>query len=172
MARIIGITGGIGSGKTTVCNIFREQGYPVYDCDNEAKRLMQDDSGIRQQILDLFGTLDRAEIARKVFDDKGLLQQLNNIVHPAVACDLQQWAERQEKSIVFAESAILFESGLDKLCWKTVVVTAPEEVRIERVMRRNGWTREQVVNRMRNQMPEEKLKQLADIIIKNSEFGI
>ncbi len=167
MSKIIGITGGIGSGKTTVCNIFREQGYPVYDCDSEAKRLMRDDSGIRRQVLDLFGTLDSSELAHIVFNNGDLLLQLNSIIHPAVARDLQQWAEQQEKSIVFAESAILFESGLNKLCRKTIVVTAPYEVRIERVMKRNGWSREQVINRMRNQMTDEELTQLADVVIKN-----
>jgi len=167
MSLIVGITGGIGCGKSYMCHKLRQRGYKVYDCDAEAKRIMQTDESIRQQIEALFGTTESRTIARIVFDNPQMLQRLNAIVHPAVANDLRQWADSQSDPIVFVESAILFESGLDKLCWKTVGIIADFETRIERVLRREGMTREKIIARMNNQMGDEQRRALCDHIIMN-----
>lgn len=167
MSLIVGITGGIGCGKSYMCRNLRQRGYKVYDCDAEAKRIMQTDESIRQQIEALFGTTESRTIARIVFDNPQMLQRLNAIVHPAVANDLKQWADSQSDPIVFVESAILFESGLDKLCWKTVGIIADFETRIERVLRREGMTREKIIARMNNQMSDEQRRALCDHIIMN-----
>ncbi len=166
MALIVGITGGIGCGKSYMCRKLRKRGYKVYDCDNEAKRIMQTEE-IKRQIEALFGTTDSQTIAQIVFNNPDMLRQLNGIVHPAVASDLQQWADSQPDKIVFVESAILFESGLDKLCWKTVGIVADLETRIERALRREGMTREKILQRMENQMTDQQRIALCDHIINN-----
>lgn len=170
---IIGITGGIGGGKTTFSNLLRETGYSVYDADLEAKRLQNEKPVIRLQITDLFGEsaynedgLNRKYIAEIVFNQPDKLIQLNAIVHPAVKSDFINWMKRlPNESYYFIESAILFESHFDRIVDKIILVTASEEVRIKRVMQRDGLTREQVVQRMKNQMPEEHKVKLSHIVV-------
>jgi dephospho-CoA kinase len=171
---IIGITGGIGGGKSTLSEILREKGYFVYDTDSEAKRLQNEHPDIRRQltaefgneIYDETGQLDRKCLASLVFENPKLLSKLNQIIHPVVRQDFSDWQKKyaQEKHL-FVESAILFESGFDELTDKIIVVTAPEEVRIKRVAKRDGVTHEQVRARIANQMPEEEKIKRADIVL-------
>jgi dephospho-CoA kinase len=171
----IGITGGIGSGKTTVCQIFAAFGIPIYDADSAAKKLMSEDLQLIESIKELFGEmayaengeLNRSYIAEKAFVDKDLIKKLNNIVHPAVAIDQEKWTNVQKSPYVIKEAALLYESGSYQKLDKVIVVTAPEELRIERVMKRNQISREAVLARMQQQWPEEEKIRLADYIINN-----
>lgn len=149
--KLVGITGGIGSGKTTIARFIQQLGYPVYFTDNEAKRLIQTDYTLRTAICDLLGDEVFANgeyrvdlVASKVFADKHLLQCLDNLVHPVVRNDLIEWSRRQEQELCFVESALLYKSGLDQLCDRIIVVDASEQVRIERVRQRDKMSAEQV----------------------------
>lgn len=160
----IGITGGIGSGKSTVCRMFCEHGIAVYDSDSRAKKLMQESGAIRQQLMEFFGEecynaegLNRPYLARCVFGDKDALQRLNSIVHPAVRADFRRWAEEQQSTYVILESAILFEAGFETEVDTTLAVLAPKPMRLERTMQRDGVTREEVEQRMEHQMSDEEL---------------
>jgi dephospho-CoA kinase len=172
----IGITGGIGAGKTSVCRVFNVLGIPVFYADTEARTIMDMDSNVKSKIIsitgkDLFagGSLDRAELAKMIFTDKNLLNKVNDIVHPVVVNQFLIWADSQDAPYVIIETAIIFESGTSKLVDKIITVIAPEEERIERVIQRNDLTREQVLDRIRNQMnDDERLKQ-SDYVIDNSE---
>ena len=139
---IIGITGGIGSGKSTIARELEKQGFAVYDCDHEAKRIIAEKKDVQTAIINLLGEeafvnghYNTAYVAQRVFDKKELLEQLNKIVHPAVKADIIR--QTSAVRLLFVESAILCEAGLDSLCDKIVVVEAPEEVRIERVIARD-----------------------------------
>ena len=178
----IGITGGIGSGKSTIAKQLRAMGYAVYDTDSEAKRLIVEDAHVRQQIEQLFGNevykdgvYQTALVAQRVFADHSLLAQLNAIVHPAVKADIERRvsgiASREsrvenQKNLFFIECAILYQAGFDSLCDKVVAVTAPEDVRLQRVIARDYSSSDKVLARMRAQQAEEIL-QRADIIINN-----
>ena len=175
---LIGITGGIGSGKTTVSNLLRAKGYHVYDADSEARCLQDEDKIVRQQIIEIFGNdiydfsdkLNRALLAEIVFNDAEKLQQLTNIVHPAIKTDFKKWiANHSNERLLFQESAILFESGFYTLFDKIIVVTASEKTRTERVMLRDNITRQQVRERMARQLPEKKLLTHADFIIRTDD---
>lgn len=175
---VIGITGGIGSGKSTLSEMLREKGYPVYDTDREARRLQNKDTELVNQTIELLGPtvyrngeLDRPAVAAKVFANPALLRQLAALVHPVVKRDFSDWVSRQSTRTIFIESAVLFEGGFDALTNVIVVVTAPEELRIQRVMKRDGITREQVLDRIKNQLPENEKLIKADIII-NTQNGI
>ncbi len=156
----IGITGGIGSGKSVVCRLFALWGAPVYDSDSRAKQLM--DSKLVQPITGLLGarayrdgSLDRAWVASRIFADGGLLAKMNAIVHPAVGEDFLQWADsHNDKPYVILESAILFSSGFDRFTDHTVGVYAPLDRRVERAMERSGCSREAVLARVANQTDE------------------
>ncbi len=168
----VGVTGGIGAGKSTVCGIFSVLGIPVYDSDLRARRLMENDPSVIAAIKELLGKdaypggrPDRPFIASKVFADRALLGRLNNIVHPAVHLDFEAWCREQSSPYVIQEAAVLFESGAPEHLDKIVVVTAPEELRIERAMRRDGVGREQVVSRMAAQMSQQDMASRADYII-------
>ena len=171
---IIGITGGIGSGKSTIAKQLREMGYAVYDTDSEAKRLIVEDAGVREEIEQLFGkevykdgVYQTALVAQRVFADRSLLTQLNAIVHPAVKADILRWAENMNHpTLCFVECAILYQAGLDTLCEKVVVVTAPEEVRLQRAVTRDHSTIEKVRARMRAQEVEKDIER-ADLIVNN-----
>lgn len=159
----VGITGGIGSGKSTVCRILGEHGVAVYDADSRAKELMSSSEALRAALIENFGAecftaegLNRAYLAERVFNDAEQLATLNSIVHPAVIRDFEQWAEAQEGVYVLFESAILFEAGLESRVDATVAVMAPEALRVERVMERESWTREQVLARIHNQMSDDE----------------
>lgn len=180
---IIGITGGIGSGKSTIAKQLCEMGYMVYDTDSEAKRLIVEDTHVRQQIEQLFGSevykdgiYQTALVAQRVFADHSLLAKLNAIVHPAVKADIMNRVSRlaildsrigNQKNLFFIECAILYQAGFDTLCDKVVAVTAPEEIRLARVMKRDGTTIEKVRARIHAQEAEKDVKR-ADIIINNN----
>ena len=171
---IIGITGGIGSGKSTIAEQLREMGYAVYDTDSEAKRLIVEDAGVREEIEQLFGkevykdgVYQTALVAQRVFADQSLLARLNAIVHPAVKADILRWAENiNHPTLCFVECAILYQAGFDTLCDKVVVVTAPEEVRLQRAVTRDHSTIEKVRARMRAQEVEKDIER-ADLIVNN-----
>ncbi|BFM44665.1 dephospho-CoA kinase [Flavobacterium sp. CFS9] len=179
MAKIIGLTGGIGSGKTTIANYFAEMGVPLYIADDEAKKVMQSEK-IVQQIKLAFGdslfendVLNRAKLAEIVFNDADKLAILNSIVHPAVKEDFELWLLKNKKyDYVIYEAAILFESGRYKDCDVIVTVIAPEEIRIERVVKRDKTTREQVLSRMKMQWDDEKRISLSNFVINNSNLKI
>lgn len=173
---LVGITGGIGSGKTTVCQLFAALGIPIYDADAAAKRLMTEDEALCKEISLLFGPeayvdgeLNRPFIAAQVFEHKALLEKLNALVHPAVASDTKSWAASQIAPYVLKEAALLIESGSYKQLDKLIVVSAPLELRISRVMKRNDLSKEQVLARIQHQMPEEEKLKYADYIILNDE---
>ena len=179
---IIGITGGIGSGKSVIARQLRQMGYSVYDTDSEAKRLIVEDAHVREQITALFGpeaykdgVYQTAFVAQQVFADKNLLAKLNAIVHPAVKADIISKFRslgvlseplKRNSGLFFIECAILFKAGFDVLCDKVVAVTAPEDIRLERVIARDHSDMNKVRARMRAQEAEKDL-QRADIIINN-----
>lgn len=173
----IGITGGIGSGKSFVASVLKEQyGIPVYDTDSRAKALMRTDTTIRDGLIRLLGNevylsgqLNKPVLAAYLFASDENARQINSLVHPAVKRDFVQWADSQRSlaMVVAVESAILFESGMDKLVDATVMVHAPMEVRIHRTMQRDNATRLQVEERIRAQMDDEQKYALATYIIEN-----
>ena len=181
---IVGITGGIGSGKSTIAQGLRQMGYAVYDTDSEAKRLIVEDAHVRKQITAFFGeevykdgVYQTSLVAQRVFADKGLLARLNAIVHPAVRADILRWAQTINHSTpsyttlhhttpCFIECAILYQAGIDQLCDKVVAVTAPEKIRLERVIARDHSDINKVRARMRAQEAEKDV-QRADIVVNN-----
>ncbi len=179
MTKVIGLTGGIGSGKTTIANYFAEMGVPVYIADDEAKKVMQSQS-IVNEIKTTFGEtlfendiLNRTKLAEIVFNNADQLAKLNAIVHPAVKRDFEIWlSEHKKYQYVVYEAAILFESGRYKDCDVIVTVTAPEEIRIERVLKRDNTTREQVLSRIKMQWNDEKRISLSNFVINNSNLKI
>ena len=177
MTKIIGLTGGIGSGKTTVANEFSSHGIPVYITDLEAKKLMMSDSVLNQiraefgdSVFDN-GILVREKLSEIVFNDDKRLSKLNGIVHPAVKKNFSEWLlEHQNYPFVIYESAILFESGSYRECDFVVNVEAPLEVRIQRVMERDKTTREKVLKRIENQWNDEEKSSKSDFVVKNSSM--
>lgn len=174
----IGITGGIGSGKSTVCALFASLGTPIYDADAAAKWLMQNDPYMRQQLIARFGTetyddngnLNRPRLAQIVFGDAQKLHLLESIVHPAVLLHAQIWLDQyQHLPYTIKEAALLFESGSYQQLDKIVLVYAPLELRIARTMKRDAATREMVLARIEKQMPDEEKLKRADYIIYNDE---
>lgn len=157
----IGITGGIGSGKSYVCQLLRAHGIEVYDCDQAAKRIICTSDDVRQQLLQLIGSLEKADIARFLLESESNAKQIDAIVHPAVFRDFE------ESGFQWMESAILCESGANQLVDRVVVVTAPEEVRIQRVMQRDGISREKALQWMQRQWPQAELLRRADYEIVN-----
>lgn len=170
---IVGITGGIGSGKTTLCNRLRKDGYLVFDADVVARNIQNNDSSIRKQLIDLFGPesytqdgLNRPFVASVVFNDTAMLEKLNAIVHPAVLVEFEKWiAENSARSILFVESAILLKGKLRPLIDKIVIVIASEETRIKRVCERDGVNEDQVRNRISKQVTNTELLKQADFVI-------
>lgn len=170
----VGIAGGIGSGKTTVCNVIEALGYPVFYADTEAKKITETDRQVVSAISNLFGAdiyisgkLDRKRLALLVFNNKALLSKLNTIVHPAVAECFNVWAGKTNSPIVFKEAAILFESGLYKMLDRNILVIAPEDVRLKRVVDRDNASMDDVKKRMLNQAHQDELIKLADYVINN-----
>jgi len=170
----IGLTGGIGSGKTTVAEVFKQMGVSVYSSDDRAKSIMVSDVDLMHQITEYFGTesyingeLNRAYIAKKVFSNQSELNKLNAIVHPVLKVDFDLWCSEQKGFYILKEAAILFESkaylGLDKV----VLVTAPQELKITRVLKRDFSTRKEVLSRMDKQWSDEKKRALSDFEIVN-----
>ncbi len=174
--KVIGITGGIGGGKSTLAKILREKGYLVYDTDLEARRLQNENIDIRKHLIHLFGEdiydnqqLNRKKLAELVFNNPELLLKLNSIIHPVVKNDFINWQkEHSNERYLFIESAVMYESGFDSIIDKVIVVTAPEEVRIARVVKRDNISPEQVRQRIANQMPEEEKIKRADIVLNSN----
>ena len=170
----VGICGTIGSGKSTVCRIFEGMGIPVYIADDRAKMLMTSSADLMQKITEAFGqncynngTLDRRYLASQIFGDDNKRLLLNSIVHPAVCRDFVNWAETQQSDYVIVESAILFESGLDKVVDKTIAVVVPQSIALDRAAARDGVDIEAVKARMAVQMSAEQLSAMADFTIEN-----
>ena len=170
----IGVTGGIGSGKSTVCELLRDRGVAVYDSDSRAKQLMAESEALREQLIAVFGAecynaegLNRAFLASKVFGNEEALQQLNSIVHPAVRADFQTWAELQSSPYVVLESAILFEAGFETEVDATLAVMAPMPMRLERTMARDGVDKQSVMRRMEHQLSDDELHRRASRTIVN-----
>ncbi|MFL1896492.1 dephospho-CoA kinase [Aquimarina sp. 2-A2] len=175
--KIVGLTGGIGSGKSTIANMFKSLGVPIYIADIEAKKLMNNDPKVQCALINLFGekayiegALNRAFIADQVFKDKALLEKLNAIVHPAVAQHFENWKNRQNAKYGIKEVAILFENKGQEQCDHTILVTAPEELRIQRVLDRDDTSVEKIKQRMNNQWNDSQKIPLADFVIQNIDL--
>jgi len=175
MTKIIGVTGGIGSGKTSLMQYAEQQGYRTYYSDIEAKKLYGKPH-IINSLKEVFkgediwtaGALDKKKLAQVVFSDQEKLSQLNQIIHPAVRQDFEDFANNyHNEPVILKESALLFETGAYESCDYNILITAPEDIRIQRVIDRDKVSREQVLNRMKNQWSDEKKEKLADFVIQN-----
>ncbi len=175
---ILGITGGIGSGKSLLAEIIRHAGHPVYDADARAKWVMTSQPEIRQGIIDLFGAeaylpsgeLNRPHLSQRAFGEPALLQQLNSLVHPATGRDFAAWTSTQEalgRALICKEAAILFESGAYLACDQVLSVYAPKSLRIQRVMQRDGVDESAVLARMKRQWSESEKIRRADWVVFN-----
>ena len=175
--KIIGLTGGIGSGKTTVSKMFSKLSIPVYIADDEAKKLTDSSKILRKKLIALLGAeaysgsiLNRKFVADRIFNDKDLLQAVNEIIHPAVASHFNKWKKKQNAPYVLKEAAVLFENGGYKNCDLVILVIAPLNLRISRVMARDNISKAKVEERVKNQWSDEKKRKLADIIIENTDL--
>ena len=173
----VGLTGGIGSGKSKVAEFLRDREVAIYDSDSRAKELMMSNEALREALIAEFGQecytadgINRAWLAQRVFNNEAELAKLNAIVHPAVMRDFAEWAEVQEGNYVVLESAILLEAGLENHVDVVVAVMAPKELRLERAMLRDGAKREQIEERMRNQMSDEERTDRAKYAIVNIDL--
>ncbi|WP_072877988.1 dephospho-CoA kinase [Salegentibacter echinorum] len=176
---VVGLTGGIGSGKTSISKFFKELGIPVYIADDAGKRLMETSVEIKAEIIKLLGDKayqnnrpNRKYIAGLVFKDAEKLNALNEIIHPAVATDFDSWKVKQTAAYVIYEAAILFETKGAKNCDFTILVTANKEERITRLQKRDKSTREEIEARMAKQWPDEKKRKLADFEIENHDLRL
>lgn len=171
----VGITGGIGSGKSIICDIFKLLKAPIFEADVVAKHLIDTNDEIKNGLIDLFGndiytengTINRLKLAGIIFNDDIQLEKVNSLIHPEVRAEFHKWAEQQTSPYVIHEAAILFESGFYKIMDLTILVSAPEEVRIKRVIKRDGASEAQVRERIKKQWTDEKKKKLANFEIKN-----
>ena len=178
MTKIVGLTGGIGSGKTTIANQFKSLGVPIYIADDEAKKLMNSDS-VLEKIKKTFGEelvddniLNREKLAQIVFSNPEKLKQLNQIVHPEVKKHFLKWLNKHKNHpYVIKEAAILFESGSYKDCDFIITVTAPLEIRIQRILKRDNTTREDILNRIKNQWNDEDKVSKSDFVIQNEDVN-
>lgn len=172
----IGVTGGIGSGKTSVCRVFNVLGIPIFSADAEARRIMDSDPIVMEQVRKIagkdvysHGILDRAGLASIIFNDEKRLSKINNLVHPVIFDNFRKWAEESSAPYVIMEAAILFESNASFVVDKIITVIAPLEERIERVTRRNMLDRDQVLERIKNQMDDQFKIKHSEWVINNSE---
>jgi len=179
MTITVGITGGIGSGKSTVCEIFKILGVPVFEADKVARNLMNENSVIRQNLVEWFGNgiysgnlLNRKLLAEHIFNDNSLLNKVNSLVHPIVREEFEKWKNSQNTVYSVYEAAILFESGFYKLMDFTVLITAPEQIRINRVMKRDNLSPDQVLARIKNQWSDEEKRKLATTVIINDNENL
>ncbi len=176
----VGITGGIGSGKTTVCKIFQNLGTSVFYADIVAKRLMNEDEGLKSVLMELFGSeiynngvLQRRKLAELIFNNKQSLEKINSVVHPAVQREFVSWADnhKHEKYVIY-EAAIIYEAGLDRALDKVITVYAPDYLKIKRIMQRDKVSKEEVLQRMKNQMDDNRKRDIADHVIDNDENSL
>ena len=172
----IGLTGGIGAGKTFVAEVFQRLGYAIFSADFHAKKCMQESEELKTQICKAFGNdiyvkgkLQKKKLANIVFSDSKKLQELNNLVHPFVHIAFDEWLIKQDSEYVIKEAAILFEGGANKGLDAVICVSSPMELRIKRVMERDKCSRERVMKRMAMQMPQETKEKLSDFVIVNTE---
>ncbi len=172
----VGITGGMGSGKSTVAKVFEVLGIPVYYADDAAKKLMNENAALKEKLIAVFGKeiyqdgiLNRPHLSGLVFNNPDKLAQLNSIVHPATIADAESWMQQQHSPYAIKEAAILFESGANKCLDKVIGVYTPAPLRISRVMQRDNSTEEAVTARMSRQMEEDKKMNLCDYVITNDE---
>lgn len=172
----IGLTGGIGSGKSTVARVFGVLGIPVYNADDEAKRLMNENAELKEGIMKKFGSsvypdghLDRKQLAAIVFSDPQKLEQLNALVHPVTLTDAENWMKKQKTPYVMKEAALIFESGAHHFLDKVIGISAPAPLRILRAMKRDQVSREDVIARMNRQIEEDIKMRLCDFVITNDE---
>lgn len=174
---VVGLTGGIGSGKTTVAMMFRDLGIAIYIADDEAKRLMNTSKGIRKKISALFGDeayikgeLNRKFIASKIFKDSQLLEQMNTIIHPKVASDFKQWLKKQSSAYVIKEAAIIFEHNMQSEYSFIITVTADFEAKINRVLKRDNTSRNKILAIIENQMSDAEKVKNSDFVIVNNQL--
>jgi len=173
----VAVTGGIGSGKSVVCEIFEKLGIPVFYADQSAKELMNSDNNIKEKLITYFGTeifnederLNREKFAEIIFNNKTSLKKANEIVHPVVKKKFEEWVLKQNALFVIEETALVFESGQVHLFDKIILVTAPLEMRIERIMKRDNATRSKVLERLNNQFNDEIKIENSDFVITNDE---
>jgi len=171
----IGLTGGVGSGKTTVSKIFASLGVPVFYADDIAKKIMNEDTILKQEIINLFGeeayteSLNRKHIADIVFNDAFKLEQLNALIHPRTIEAANKWMQQQTKPYVIKEAALMFEAGASTNLDYIIGVYAPQYLRINRVMKRDMFTKDQVLERINNQIDETIKMKLCDFVIVNDE---
>lgn len=172
--KIVGLTGGIGSGKTTVANFFKNLGVPIYIADDEAKALMVRSKIIKRKLIQLFGEkayvgdkLNKPFIANKIFNDEALLEKMNSIIHPKVASHFKRWLKKQDGPYVIKEAAILFENATYKSLDLVITVVAPEKERINRVIERDKSSEEKVKAIIKNQWSDAKKVKLSDFVIEN-----
>ena len=174
--KAIGLTGGIGSGKTTVAKFIEEKGFPVYNSDFWAKELVNVDEDLKLKIKELLGeksydengVYNRKYVSEVVFNDNEILLKLNSLIHPAVKIHFENWVSEQSTEFVFKETALLFELKLNESCYKSVLVTADDNVRIKRVMNRDNKTYREIEAVMQKQMPEKEKLKLADFVVYNN----
>jgi len=174
---VVGLTGGIGSGKTTVAKQFMALGIPVYIADEEAKKLMNTSQVIKRKLIQLFGNeayvndgLNKPFIANIIFNDKSYLEKMNAIVHPQVAAHFKKWVLKQNAPYVIKEVAILFENDGYKQCDYVITVTAPKNIRIERLLERDPTTKDKIEAIMKNQWSDEEKIKLSDYVITNIDL--
>lgn len=173
----IGLTGGIGSGKSTIAKIIETLGYPVYISDRRASILINQNQDIRKALTQRFGNniylpeggLDKQRLASIIFNDKNAIREVNHIVHPIVTLDFLDWCEMQKKEILFFESAILFEAKLESLFDYIISISTDMETRIKRVIARDATNREKVIERINNQMPDSEKLAKSDFVIYNND---
>jgi dephospho-CoA kinase len=176
----VGITGGIGSGKSTICNVFKILGSPVFEADTVAKEILSKNDSVKKEIIHLFGkdiyspegVVNRKKLAEIIFNDDIQLRKVNNIIHPAVQNEFNNWLKNQVTSYIIHEAAILFESEFYKMMDFTILISAPESERINRVIKRDGITEKQVRERMLRQWNEEKKQKLADVVLYNNNKNL
>ncbi|PWU04148.1 MAG: dephospho-CoA kinase [Bacteroidetes bacterium] len=173
----VGLTGGIGSGKSTIAAMFEALGIPVYYADDAAKEIMNEDEELKLEIISLFGSesytegkLNRKFIASLVFNDKSKLESLNALVHPATIRAADKWMQKQSSPYVIKEAALIFESGSQDQLDYVIGVFAPQTLRIHRVMKRDGVTKDEVLKRMSNQIDDEIKMRLCNFVIKNDDY--
>ncbi|MEA3444120.1 MAG: dephospho-CoA kinase [Bacteroidota bacterium] len=177
----IGITGGIGTGKSTVCEIFKVLGVPVFNSDLESKNILNTDSELKNNLIEQFGNqiymhnglLNKALFGFKIFNDKNKLKLANSIIHPAVKKQFQQWCKNYyQNKYILKEAAILFESGAHKQLDAVIAVSTPENIRIKRIMQRDNTTEEEIRARISKQWSQEKVNKMADYVIQNDGINL
>ncbi len=175
--KVIGLTGGIGSGKTTVSNMFKDLGIPVYIADVEAKKLMNTSKDVKQKIISLFSPkayenneLNRSYIATKIFNDASYLKKMNAIIHPKVAKHFKKWMQKQTSPYVIKEAAIIFEHNMQAQYDAIITVIAAAEVRIDRILKRDKTTKDKVLAIMKHQLDDEEKAKMSDFVIVNDKL--